>query len=60
MLLLPLSILTNEVLLLQPHSHYLRWINTSLIRGEGGREGREGGLERELMSDGGSRWVSQV
>lgn len=32
-LLLPLSILTNEVLLLQPHSHYLRWINTSLIRG---------------------------
>ncbi|KAJ8358702.1 hypothetical protein SKAU_G00152270 [Synaphobranchus kaupii] len=32
-LLLPLSILSNEVLLLFPHSYYMQWLNGSLIHG---------------------------
>ncbi|CAN9516116.1 unnamed protein product [Ophioblennius macclurei] len=32
-LLLPMSILSNEVLLTFPHSYYMRWLNGSLIRG---------------------------
>ncbi|XP_038234404.1 protein LMBR1L isoform X1 [Dermochelys coriacea] len=32
-LLLPFSILTNEVLLLFPHSYYVQWLNGSLIHG---------------------------
>ncbi|XP_052807100.1 limb region 1 protein homolog isoform X2 [Mya arenaria] len=30
-LLLPISILSNEVLLNHPHSYYVQWLNTSLI-----------------------------
>lgn len=33
-LLLPLSIASNEVLLLYPHSYYVKWLNSSLIQGE--------------------------
>ncbi|XP_052212762.1 limb region 1 protein homolog [Dreissena polymorpha] len=29
--LLPISIVSNEVLLLHPHSYYVQWLNTSLI-----------------------------
>ncbi|XP_026092530.1 limb region 1 homolog-like protein [Carassius auratus] len=32
-LLLPISILSNEVLLMFPHSYYMQWLNGSLIRG---------------------------
>ncbi|XP_032641458.1 protein LMBR1L isoform X2 [Chelonoidis abingdonii] len=32
-LLLPFSIVTNEVLLLFPHSYYIQWLNGSLIHG---------------------------
>ncbi|XP_023966191.2 protein LMBR1L isoform X2 [Chrysemys picta bellii] len=32
-LLLPFSILTNEVLLLFPHNYYIQWLNGSLIHG---------------------------
>uniref|UniRef100_A0A8C1GS56 Limb development membrane protein 1-like n=1 Tax=Cyprinus carpio TaxID=7962 RepID=A0A8C1GS56_CYPCA len=32
-LLLPISILSNEVLLTFPHSYYMQWLNGSLIRG---------------------------
>ncbi|GAB1609396.1 limb region 1 protein homolog [Argonauta hians] len=30
-LLLPISIISNEVLLLYPHSYYVKWLNSSLI-----------------------------
>ncbi|KAM6977149.1 limb region 1 homolog-like protein [Aplochiton taeniatus] len=32
-LLLPISILSNEVLLMFPHSYYMQWLNGSLIHG---------------------------
>ncbi|KAL5009965.1 hypothetical protein ScPMuIL_012270 [Solemya velum] len=32
-LLLPLSIISNEVLLLYPNSYYVKWLNSSLIHG---------------------------
>lgn len=32
-LLLPISILSNEVLLTFPHSYYMQWLNGSLIHG---------------------------
>ncbi|KAL4229506.1 Limb region 1 -like protein [Mactra antiquata] len=32
-LLLPISIVSNEVLLLHPHSYYVKWLNSSLIHG---------------------------
>lgn len=32
-LLLPISIITNEVLLLYPQSYYVQWLNDSLIQG---------------------------
>uniref|UniRef100_A0A674ECG0 Limb development membrane protein 1-like n=1 Tax=Salmo trutta TaxID=8032 RepID=A0A674ECG0_SALTR len=32
-LLLPISILSNEVLLIFPHSYYMQWLNGSLIHG---------------------------
>ncbi|XP_064397509.1 limb region 1 homolog-like protein isoform X2 [Halichondria panicea] len=32
-LLLPMSIVGNEVLVHYPHSYYVQWLNTSLIRG---------------------------
>ncbi|XP_044726628.1 protein Lilipod isoform X2 [Chrysoperla carnea] len=32
-LLLPLSILSNEVLILYPKSYYVKWLNSSLIQG---------------------------
>lgn len=32
-LLLPFSIVSNEVLLLHPHSYYVKWLNSSLIHG---------------------------
>ncbi|XP_016333801.1 limb region 1 homolog-like protein [Sinocyclocheilus anshuiensis] len=32
-LLLPISILSNEVLLTFPHNYYMQWLNGSLIRG---------------------------
>uniref|UniRef100_A0A673N8B2 Limb region 1 homolog-like protein n=1 Tax=Sinocyclocheilus rhinocerous TaxID=307959 RepID=A0A673N8B2_9TELE len=32
-LILPISILSNEVLLTFPHSYYMQWLNGSLIRG---------------------------
>jgi hypothetical protein len=31
--LLPLSIISNEVLLLNPNSYYVQWLNSSLIQG---------------------------
>ena len=33
-LLLPMSIVANEVLLIYPKSYYLQWVNTSLIQGQ--------------------------
>jgi hypothetical protein len=33
-LLLPISIVSNEVLLLHPHSYYVKWLNSSLIHGK--------------------------
>lgn len=36
-LLLPISILSNEVLLTFPHSYYMQWLNGSLIRGKNTR-----------------------
>ena len=33
-LLLPISILSNEVLLTFPHSYYMQWLNGSLIHGK--------------------------
>lgn len=33
-LLLPLSILSNEVLILYPKSYYVKWLNSSLIQGK--------------------------
>lgn len=32
-LLLPLSIVSNEILLLSPNSYYMKWLNSSLIHG---------------------------
>lgn len=32
-LLLPISIISNEVLLLYPNSYYMKWLNSSLIQG---------------------------
>lgn len=32
-LLLPLSIVSNEVLLLYPRSYYVKWLNSSLVHG---------------------------
>ena len=40
-LLLPMSIVANEVLLIYPKSYYLQWVNTSLIQGTSTR-GRGG------------------
>lgn len=33
-LLLPVSIVSNEVLILYPNSYYVKWLNSSLIQGE--------------------------
>ena len=33
-LLLPISIISNEVLLAYPNSYYVKWLNSSLIHGE--------------------------
>lgn len=33
-LLLPISIASNEVLILYPNSYYVKWLNSSLIQGE--------------------------
>lgn len=33
-LLLPFSIVSNEVLILYPNSYYVKWLNSSLIQGE--------------------------
>lgn len=33
-LLLPVSIASNEVLILYPNSYYVKWLNSSLIQGE--------------------------
>lgn len=33
-LLLPVSIISNEVLLLYPKSYYVKWLNSSLIQGD--------------------------
>lgn len=33
-LLLPVSIISNEVLLLYPSSFYMQWLNSSLIHGK--------------------------
>ena len=33
-LLLPISIVSNEVLLLYPKSYYVKWLNSSLIHGK--------------------------
>lgn len=33
-LLLPISIASNEVLLLYPNSYYVQWLNSSLIQGK--------------------------
>lgn len=33
-LLLPISIISNEVLILYPKSYYVKWLNSSLIQGE--------------------------
>jgi hypothetical protein len=32
-LLLPISILSNEILLYYPNSYYVKWLNSSLIQG---------------------------
>ena len=32
-LLLPISIASNEVLILYPNSYYVKWLNSSLIQG---------------------------
>ena len=32
-LLLPISIISNEVLLAYPNSYYVKWLNSSLIHG---------------------------
>lgn len=32
-LLLPISIISNEVLILYPNSYYVKWLNSSLIQG---------------------------
>lgn len=37
-LLLPISIVSNEVLLLYPNSYYVKWLNISLIQGNNNRE----------------------
>uniref|UniRef100_A0A8C6NQD2 Limb development membrane protein 1 like n=1 Tax=Nothobranchius furzeri TaxID=105023 RepID=A0A8C6NQD2_NOTFU len=42
-LLLPISILSNEVLLMFPHSYYMQWLNGSLIHGHKG-------LDRGVMA----------
>lgn len=34
LLLLPISIVSNEVLLIYPDSYYVKWLNSSLIQGE--------------------------
>jgi len=33
-MLLPVSIASNEVLLLYPNSYYVKWLNSSLIQGK--------------------------
>lgn len=33
-LLLPVSIVSNEVLILYPNSYYVKWLNSSLIQGK--------------------------
>lgn len=33
-LLLPVSIASNEVLILYPNSYYVKWLNSSLIQGK--------------------------
>lgn len=33
-LLLPVSIISNEVLILYPNSYYVKWLNSSLIQGK--------------------------
>ena len=33
-LLLPMSIVSNEVLHMYPKSYYVKWLNTSLIQGK--------------------------
>lgn len=38
-LLLPVSIASNEVLILYPNSYYVKWLNSSLI--QGGRAQRD-------------------
>lgn len=37
-LLLPISIISNEVLLLYPNSYYVQWLNSSLIQGNNNRK----------------------
>lgn len=34
LLLLPISVISNEVLLIYPDSYYVKWLNSSLIQGE--------------------------
>lgn len=33
-LLLPISIVANELLVMSPKSYYLKWVNSSLIHGQ--------------------------
>lgn len=33
-LLLPISIISNEVLIIYPKSYYIKWLNSSLVQGK--------------------------
>lgn len=48
-LLLPVSIASNEVLLLYPNSYYVKWLNSSLIQGKI-LEGKGGSLHSKLSN----------
>ena len=34
-LLLPMSIFSNEIMIMYPNSYYIKWLNGSLIHGKG-------------------------
>uniref|UniRef100_A0A452SL84 Limb development membrane protein 1 n=1 Tax=Ursus americanus TaxID=9643 RepID=A0A452SL84_URSAM len=48
-LLLPFSIISNEILLSFPQNYYIQWLNGSLIHGYKGLKGGQGGIRARIL-----------
>lgn len=49
-LLLPISIISNEVLIIYPNSYYVKWLNSSLIQGNNQKRGQNNNNNVVLIS----------